>query len=64
MVKWMVHILLRLAPDRVGTSIQSIEQSLVNSPPIMDLVDEADILFQQLDTFSLLIHRYRPYHVV
>ena len=56
MVKWMVHILLRLAPDRPGTSKESIEQSLINSPPVADLVDEAKILFQQLDRFSLLIH--------
>ncbi|XP_067942118.1 axonemal dynein light chain domain-containing protein 1-like [Watersipora subatra] len=57
MVKWMVHVLLRLAPDRPGTSMQSIEQSLVNSPPIIDLVEQAEVLFQQLDTFSLLIHK-------
>ncbi|KAF6021547.1 AXDND1 [Bugula neritina] len=56
MVKWMVHILLRLAPDMPGTSVESIEQSLVNSPSINDLVEEATVLFQQLDSFSLLIH--------
>jgi len=54
----MVNILLRLAPDRPETSAQSIEQSLLNSPSIPDLMEEAEALFAQLDEFSLLIYRY------
>lgn len=56
MVKWMVNVLLRLAPDRPDTSQESIQQSLINSPSIPDLTEEAQLLFTQLDDFSLLIY--------
>ena len=52
MVKWMVQMLLRLAPDRASHSQEARDAVLEGTPTIAQLVANAKSLFQRLAGFS------------
>ncbi|KAK7095467.1 axonemal dynein light chain domain-containing protein 1-like [Littorina saxatilis] len=52
MVRWMVHTLLRLAPDKEGNSQEASEMALLGSVSVPQLHENAKQLFQSLHTFS------------
>ncbi|XP_059177935.1 axonemal dynein light chain domain-containing protein 1-like isoform X2 [Physella acuta] len=52
MVKWMVQILLRLAPDKEGNSKEAGEMALLGSASIPQLTEVAKTLFEALENFS------------
>ena len=52
MVKWMVHVLLRLAPDRDDHSEEAKQAVLLGSAPIATIMKNAKSLFERLIAFS------------
>ncbi|KAL3870210.1 hypothetical protein ACJMK2_038289, partial [Sinanodonta woodiana] len=52
MVRWMVQVLLRLAPDKKGNSKEASEMALLSSTTISQLHQNAKTLFEQLESFS------------
>ncbi|KAL5011861.1 hypothetical protein ScPMuIL_010412 [Solemya velum] len=52
MVRWMVQILLQLAPNRADTSKEASDSALIGSWTIGELQAHAKTLFDQLDDFS------------
>ena len=52
MVKWMVHVLLRLAPDKEGHSEEAKQAVLMGSAPIAQIQANAKSLFERLISFS------------
>ncbi|XP_055896858.1 axonemal dynein light chain domain-containing protein 1-like isoform X1 [Biomphalaria glabrata] len=51
-VKWMVQVLLRLAPDKEGNSKESNEMALMGSAPMPKLIEVAKKIFESLERFS------------
>ncbi len=58
MVKWMVQILLRLAPDREGHSLEAREAVLQGSAPVAQLKSDAKSLFHRLKAFTKYVAQY------
>lgn len=52
MVRWMIQVLLRLAPDKEGNSQEAAEMALLGSASIPQLTEVANTLFESLETFS------------
>ncbi|XP_069120299.1 axonemal dynein light chain domain-containing protein 1-like isoform X3 [Argopecten irradians] len=52
MVRWMVQMLLRLAPDREDNSKEAGEMALLGSAPLSDLHSKIKSLFEQLEMFT------------
>ena len=52
MVKWMVQMLLRLAPDREDHSQEAREAVLMGSATVLELKSNANNLFHQLQSFT------------
>ncbi|XP_071115667.1 axonemal dynein light chain domain-containing protein 1-like [Haliotis cracherodii] len=52
MVQWMVQMLLRLAPDKEGNSVEAGEMVLLGSSSIPLLHENAKSLFERLQKFS------------
>ena len=52
MIRWMVQILLRLAPDHPGNSREAHEAALFASAPPEDLRETAVVLAGQLSVFA------------
>lgn len=52
MIRWMVQMLLRLAPDRPGNSHEAHEAALLASAPPEDLRETASVLSQQISAFT------------
>lgn len=52
MIRWMVQILLRLAPDHPGNSREAHEAALFASAPPEDLKEAAGALCEQLSVFT------------
>jgi len=52
MIRWMVQVLLRLAPDKKGNSKEAGEMALIGSTTMNQLHQNAKTLFDQLQTFS------------
>ncbi|XP_033732804.1 axonemal dynein light chain domain-containing protein 1-like isoform X2 [Pecten maximus] len=52
MVRWMVQMLLRLAPDREDNSKEASEMALLGSAPLSDLHAKIKTLFEQLEMFT------------
>ncbi|XP_012942468.1 axonemal dynein light chain domain-containing protein 1 isoform X2 [Aplysia californica] len=52
MIRWMVQVLLRLAPDKEGNSKESNEMALLGSASVPQLTEVAKTLFESLETFS------------
>ncbi|XP_021363508.1 axonemal dynein light chain domain-containing protein 1-like isoform X2 [Mizuhopecten yessoensis] len=52
MVRWMVQMLLRLAPDREDNSKEASEMALLGSAPLSDLHSKIKTLFEQLEMFT------------
>ena len=52
MVKWMVQMLLRLAPDREDHSQEAREAVLMGSATVPELKSYANNLFHQLQSFT------------
>ena len=52
MVKWMVQLLLRLAPDKKEHSAEAREAVLLGSATVRELQNNAKSLFQRLESFS------------
>ncbi len=52
MVKWMVQILLRIAPDKKEHSQEAREAVLLGSASIGELQSNAKSLFKRIEQFS------------
>ncbi|XP_074655207.1 axonemal dynein light chain domain-containing protein 1-like [Tubulanus polymorphus] len=52
MVKWMVHMLLHIAPDREENSAEAKEMVLLGASSITELTNNAHTLFERLDNFT------------
>ncbi|KAL4218861.1 Axonemal dynein light chain domain-containing protein 1 [Mactra antiquata] len=52
MIRWMVQVLLRLAPDKEGNSKEAGEMALLGSATLNELHQGAKSLFEQLQMFS------------
>ncbi|XP_060065790.1 axonemal dynein light chain domain-containing protein 1-like [Ylistrum balloti] len=52
MVRWMVQMLLRLAPDREDNSKEASEMALLGSAPLGELHAKIKTLFEQLEMFT------------
>ncbi|XP_052221948.1 axonemal dynein light chain domain-containing protein 1-like isoform X3 [Dreissena polymorpha] len=52
MIRWMVQVLLRLAPDRPGNSKEAGEMALLASRTLNELYEGAKYIFEQLLLFS------------
>ncbi|XP_064649134.1 axonemal dynein light chain domain-containing protein 1-like isoform X2 [Lineus longissimus] len=52
MVKWMVQMLLRIAPDMEANSAEAHEMVLLGSTSVSDLQTNAKSLFERLDSFT------------
>lgn len=55
MIRWMVQILLRLAPDREGNSKEAGEMALLGSESFSQLHQNAKSLFEKLQMFSYYV---------
>ncbi|CAH1787293.1 unnamed protein product [Owenia fusiformis] len=55
MVKWMVQMLLRLAPDRPDSSKEAKDAVLLGSAPLTKLQQNATSLFERLDHFTIYV---------
>ncbi|KAK3723089.1 hypothetical protein RRG08_037283 [Elysia crispata] len=52
MVRWMVQVLLRLAPDKDGNSKEAAEMALLGSASIPQLIEVVKTLFESIEAFS------------
>ena len=52
MIRWMVQVLLRLAPDKEGNSKEAKEIVLLGSATLNQIHASAKTLFEQLEVFS------------
>ena len=52
MIRWMVQVLLRLAPDKEGNSKEAREMALLGSATLSQLHANAKSLFEQLEMFT------------
>ncbi|CAG5119634.1 unnamed protein product [Candidula unifasciata] len=52
MVRWMVQVLLRLAPDHKDNSQEAAEMALLGSASIPELTETANLLVESLEIFS------------
>ena len=57
MVKWMVQMLLRLAPDREGHSQEAKDAVLLGSATVNKLQQDATSMCKRLTTFSYYVTR-------
>ncbi|XP_053380213.1 axonemal dynein light chain domain-containing protein 1-like [Mercenaria mercenaria] len=55
MIRWMVQVLLRLAPDKEGNSKEAGEMALLGSATVSQLHQNAKSLFDQLQMFSVYV---------
>lgn len=62
MIRWMVQVLLRLAPDKKGNSKEAGEMALLGSATFNELHQNAKSLFEQLQMFSIYVVQYVLYH--
>ena len=56
MVKWMVQILLRLAPDQAENSKEANQMALLGSTSVSKIESSAGFLSERLDNFSKYLY--------